>query len=377
MKVCMVSKHFHPYSGGLEARVLELARWLVARGDGVLVLTSHERGTQGREVLDGVEVRRSSVWFSLFNALFTPGVFVNLLKADCDLIDVNLPDPVNSVSAYIASILRGRPLFVTYHADIVKEGLRHVPFKVVYYPLLWLVLRRAARILVTSPDYAGSSPVLLGFMGKVVVAPSFVDVGRFRPGVGGSEVRVKHGLGGKPVVLFVGRLVEYKGVTYLLRAFAELVKEKDARLVVVGDGPLRRGLEDEAGALGVGGKVVFAGEVSGGELPGYYAACDVFALPSVTRQEAFGLVLVEAMSSGKPVVSTNFSGMPYVVGDAGLLVEPMNPSALKEALARILADGKYASGLGVVGRGRVEAMFSRDVVCSAVRSLYKSFARKD
>jgi glycosyltransferase involved in cell wall biosynthesis len=377
MKVCILSKHFHPYSGGLEARVLELARWLVEHGDEVLVFTSHEDDTVAFEVFDGVNVRRSNVWFTLFNALFTPGVAFNLMRADFDLIDVNLPDPVNSVSAYIGSLLKRRPLFVTYHADIVKEGLIHAPFKLLYHPLLRLILKRAKRVFVTSPNYAESSPVLADFMDKVVVAPSFVDITRFNPENSGSKVRVKHKLGDKPVVLFVGRLVEYKGVNQLLGAFKELVVGRESYLLIAGDGPLRQELEAEADALGITNSVVFTGRVGEEELPLYYAACDVFVLPSVTRQEAFGLVLVEAMASGKPVVSTNFSGMPYVVGDAGLLVEPGDPIALYKALEDVLGDRALASELGGRGRKRVLELFQRDVVCAAIKAVYKSTVHKN
>ncbi|MFH1055283.1 MAG: glycosyltransferase [Candidatus Altiarchaeota archaeon] len=372
MKVCMVSKHFLPYSGGLEVRVLELARWLVGKGEKVLVLTTHEPRTKSSEVVDGVDVSRSKVWFSLFNGPFSPGVLLDLLEREYDIIDVNLPDPVGSVWAYIASVIRGKPLFVTYHADILKDGIIFLPLKIIYGPLHWILLRRAVRIFVTSPNYAQSSAVLSGFMAKVVVAPSFVDLKRYNPSVDNSKVREKMGLSGRKVVLFVGRLVEYKGLDYLVEAAGML---SDAVFVIVGDGPLRGRLERKVLASGVK-NVLLAGHVGDGELSGYYGACDVFVLPSVTRQEAFGLVLVEAMACGKPVVSTNFSGMPYVVDGGGLLVEPRDAVALAEALGKILADSALASDLAEKGVKRVRDFFARDVVCSKISEIYKSSVRK-
>jgi glycosyltransferase involved in cell wall biosynthesis len=118
--------------------------------------------------------------------------------------------------------------------------------------------------------------------------------------------------------------------------------------------------------------VYFAGYVSDDDLLDYYMVCDLFVLPSVTRQEAFGLVLVEAMAFGKPVISTNFSGMPYVVGDAGLLVEPRNPKALVEAINKILSDPVLSAELGRRGRRRVEELFEREVVCKKIREAYTS-----
>lgn len=368
MKVCMVSKHFFPYAGGLEARVLELAKWLVEKKHDVQVVTAHEEGTLSEETVSGIKVKRSPDWFSLFNAPFNPGILTTLLRSDYDLIDVNLPDPVNSVFAYIGSVLRRKPLVVTYHADIVREGLFHLPFKALYYPILWLVLRRAQRILVTSPNYAESSSFLSGFMDKVTVASSFVDTQVFNPKVDGGGVRQELGIGNRKMVLFVGRLVAYKGLDYLIRASKEL---GDVVLVIVGEGQEEERLKDVAKEAGEG-NVVFTGLVGDDSLPQYYAACDVFVLPSVTRQEAFGLVLVEAMASGKPVVSSNFSGMPYVVGDAGLLVEPRDPGALAEAVNRLLGDDALSSKLGSLGRKRAVELFSIDAVCSIVEGVYKS-----
>jgi glycosyltransferase involved in cell wall biosynthesis len=367
MKVCLVSKHFIPYVGGLEVRVLGLARWLAGKGDSVIVLTSHERGTKSSEVIDGVVVRRSTVVLDVFNALFTPGILFDLIREEYDVIDVNLPDPVNSIFAYFASVLRRKPLFVTYHADIIREGIIYMPFKLVYAPLEWLVLKRARKIFVTSPNYASSSLSLKGFLSKTVVAPSFVEFGRYSRRTTKTDVRKTLSLGGK-MVLFVGRLVAYKGVEYLLDAAAEV---PDASFVIVGDGVLSDGLRQKAKELNLN-NVVFAGHVSDDDLPDYYLACDVFVLPSVTRQEAFGLVLVEAMAFGKPVISTNFSGMPYVVGDAGLLVEPRNPKALAEAVRKIISDPELAVKLGANGKKRVEELFEKDVVCKGIRETYLS-----
>jgi len=363
MKVCFVSKHYPPYAGGLENRVRDLGGWLIGRGVGVVVLTSHEGGTRGREVVDGVEVRRSHPWLSLFNAPFLPGTLLGLLREDYDLIDVNLPDPFGGLCALAASVLRGKPLTVTYHADIVRGGLLHLPFKLLYRPFEWLLLSRASRVFVTSPDYAASSPSMRGFMGKVVVAPSFIDPSKYHPGVDGRPVRSR--FPGRKIVLFVGRLVPYKGVDVLLEAASKV----DAVFLIVGEGPMEAALRGKSHGLS---NVAFEGRVGDDLLSSYYGGCDVLALPSVTRQEAFGLVLVEAMACGRPVVSSGFSGMPYVVGDAGLLVEPGDSKALSEALNRILSDPGLASELGGRGVCRVRELFTRDVVCEKIFSVYKS-----
>ncbi|MBD3387509.1 MAG: glycosyltransferase [Candidatus Altiarchaeales archaeon] len=377
MKACMVSKHFQPYSGGLEVRVLELARWLADRGEDVLVLTSHEQGTADVEDMHGFRVLRSRAWFSLSNALFTPGILLDLLKSDYDFIDVNLPDPVNSIFAFVASLLRGKPLFVTYHADIVRGGLMNVVFKLFYNPIQYLVLKRARRIFATSPNYAESSPAVSRFMDKVVVAPSFISPERFNTGVDALVLRRSLAASDEKLVLFVGRLVPYKGVDVLLEAFSKILGHVTARLIIIGSGELDGELKAKASNLGLEDHVNFRSEVGDGLLPKYYMACDLLVLPSVTRQEAFGLVLVEAMACGKPVISSDFSGMPYVVGDAGLLVEPGNPERLANAILRILSDDSYAENLGSKAVKRVGELFTRDVVCERILEVYKSGVVKD
>ena len=151
---------------------------------------------------------------------------------------------------------------------------------------------------------------------------------------------------GQPIVLFVGRLVPYKGVDVLLEA----LKGVDAAALIVGDGPLRAALEAQARALGVAEPVRFLGSVADEELAALYRACDVFVLPSVTRQEAFGVVQLEAMAAGKPVVSTDLgTGVGWVNrhGETGFVVPPRDPRrASRGASRRLLADADLQKSMG-------------------------------
>ena len=135
----------------------------------------------------------------------------------------------------------------------------------------------------------------------------------------------------KKTILFVGRLVPYKGVKHLIEAVKKI---KDTTLLIVGDGPLKAELQKQARDS----NIIFISNVSEKMLPQYYAACDLFILPSVTRQEAFGITLLEAMASAKPTITSNISGMPWVIGDCGLKIEPENPSALAKAIQSLLQD---------------------------------------
>ncbi len=182
-------------------------------------------------------------------------------------------------------------------------------YRLLYRPFLRAVLRRAARIIVSSPELVRHAVELQDFRDKCVVVPFGVDTQRL---VATDEVRARADVlrarHQTPILLFVGRLVPYKGVDVRLRALHGI----EATTLLVGAGPLRAMLETQARELGLSG-VRFLGAVSDAELTALYHAADLFVLPSVTRAEAFGVVQLEAMACGVPVVSTNLpSGVPWV-----------------------------------------------------------------
>jgi glycosyltransferase involved in cell wall biosynthesis len=377
MKICMVSKHFPPYAGGVESRVYELSKWMASKGENVTVLTSSELGAEKSEHIDGVSVFRSAIFLTFSNAPFTPGILCKLFSLDYDIVDLNLPDPLNAFFVFLASLVRRKPYVVTYHSDIVGRGFLGFLFT----PFEWLILSRASRIIATSPHYARQSKSLKCFLDKVEVAANFVDLRRFRTDIDCGDLRGGLLGGREKVVLFVGRLVPYKGLDVLIDSF-EILKDR-YRLVIVGVGPLENDLKKRS--LKLGDSVFFAGEVSSDELPKYYCACDVLVLPSVTSQEAFGIVLLEAMACGKPVIASDFSGMPYVVGEdgkkdlggfyegeGGLLFPPKDLLRLSDAISFILSEKGYCERLGRRGLNRVKLLFTYDAVCSHLLRIYKS-----
>jgi rhamnosyl/mannosyltransferase len=206
---------------------------------------------------------------------------------------------------------------------------------------------------------------------KCVVVPYGLDLQRYQatPALAARAEGLCHGLRG-PVLLFVGRLVQYKGVEVLLRALPGL----DAQMVIVGDGPLRDGLGRMARELGLIDRVRFVGQVTDEELLAWYYACDALVLPSISRQEAFGLVQLEAMLCGRPVVSTDLpTGVPWINQHehTGLVVDPGDAAALRRALVRLVCDADLRRRLGENARARAVSQFAADDMCRAAIRLYR------
>jgi glycosyltransferase involved in cell wall biosynthesis len=233
------------------------------------------------------------------------------------------------------------------------------------------VLDRADRILVASPAMRDTALQLEGYRHKCVVVPYGIEPAALaRTATTDRRARDLRARARGPLLLFVGRLVPYKGVDVLIRA----MRSVDAHLVVIGDGPLRAALEGLATDTRVGERVTFAGTVDDNEVLAHYHACDALVLPSVTRAEAFGMVQIEAMACGKPVVSTDLpSGVPWVNQhrESGLVVPPSDVEALSVALQTLTRDAALRETRGAGARRRVAAEFTAERMAGRTMALYE------
>jgi rhamnosyl/mannosyltransferase len=217
-------------------------------------------------------------------------------------------------------------------------------------------------------------PALVRYREKCRVVPYGIRVERFGNVAGlPASANVVGGVHARPRILFVGRLVRYKGVDVLLKALPGL----DVETVIIGNGPQRVSLEALARDLGVAGRVRFLGEVSDAELLACYQACDTFVLPSMTRQETFGMVQLEAMACGRPVVSAELgTGVSWVNQHerTGLIVKPGDVDDLRRALVRLLEDASLRERLGAGARARVMSQFTAERMWSRTRALYQEIS---
>jgi rhamnosyl/mannosyltransferase len=283
-------------------------------------------------------------------------------RSDADIIHIHLPNPI-AVLAYLASGHPGR-LVVTYHSDTVRQKILGALFE----PFLHQALRRSSAIIATSPDYRQTSLVLRRYLDRCHVIPYGIELDDFeqRDEAAAGKLREQYG---DRLVISVGRLVYYKGFEYLIRA----MKQVQGKLLIVGDGPLRADLEGLAQSLDLGGKVIFAGEIQNKSVIPYYHAADVFALASIARSEAFGIVQIEAMAAGLPVVNTKLdSGVPFVSlhDRTGLTVPPGDPDALAAAINRLLDAPDLRRSLGAAARTRARQEFNVATMGARTLDLY-------
>ena len=361
MRILQIGKFYPPHPGGMETHLEQLALRLREFAD-VRVLVSSADSRSVTERRSGVLVHRAGTVARFANASISPGLVKAIRHSHADIVHIHWPNPT-AVLAYLASGHKGR-LVVTYHSDIIKQRIPAL----VFHPILKAVLSRCAAVIATSPQYVNTSPVLRQFRNICHVIPFGIDPERFvhRDESAIDEVRRKYG---PRLVLAVGRLVYYKGFEYLVRA----MRSVKGHALIIGDGPLRDKLKALAVQCGVADRVTITGEQFVEDLVPYLQACDVFALPSIARSEAFGIVQIEAMACGKPVINTNLdSGVPFVSMDGftGLTVQPADPLSLARAINKLLDDDGLRSRYGAAARKRTFQEFNADTMIQRIWRLY-------
>jgi rhamnosyl/mannosyltransferase len=355
MHILQVNKLYAPWIGGVETVAQDIAEHFNGR-NGVTVtnLVCQPRGKRKLDMVNGVPTYRAGSWGIVSGMPISLDFFrlFRKLAADADVIILHQPFPL----AFVAYRFFGRKkkVFVWYHSDIVRQRLTKIPF----IPFIRFALGRADHIFVSNKAIIKSSSMLRDFSEKCRVIYFGIDPARFKM-TGDiqkkiAEIRQEFGT---PLVLSVGRLVYYKGFLYLIAA----MKGVPAHLLIVGSGPLKNILQKEIDELEIGEKVHIIDPVD--DLVPYYHACDIFALSSCEPSEVFGIVQIEALACGKPVVNTDLStGVPEVSidGITGRTVPIRDAGALGGALREILTNKEEYEKFSENAIAEVEKRFTKE-----------------
>ena len=378
MKLLHIYKDYFPILGGIENHVRILAEGQAQCGHQVTVLVTHPASTRTSLAHEnGVHVIRAGRLATVASTPLSLALPWQLLHEQPDVVHLHFPYPVGEVSQWL--LRRGRATVLSYHSDIVRQaGILRL-----YRPLLRRVLAAVDAIIIGSPPMRGSA-YLADHQAKLHLIPYGIPLARFtmRPAAE-TLVRLRERYliahmgqsasattSEPPLLLFVGRLRYYKGLDTLIRALPGI----PARLLVVGSGPMEAEWKALAEANDVSDRIAWLGEVPDADLPALYHLADLFVLPASHSSEAFGLVQVEAMAAGVPVVCTELgTGTSYVNrnGVTGRVVPPRDPAALAAAISELLADPAKRAAMASAARARVETEFEQTVMVERVLATYQ------
>jgi glycosyltransferase involved in cell wall biosynthesis len=353
--------------GGIPEVIACLAKGMLPRHQSS-VLVARNRGRRRRYALDGIQVEAVASLGTLFSSPIAPSFPFALTRSarQADLVAFHHPFPLNDIGVACA-IPRRTALVVHWHAEIVRQRL----LAGLVAPFIRRTLARAQRIIVSHPSLVSESPFLAGCSEKCLIIPFGIDVSYWTELNSSQQRRVAELRSQHPrLVVATGRLVRYKGFEVLIEALRQL----NATAIIVGDGPLRSDLLRGAQQRGVNQRVTLAGTLSRDDLKVHLHAARVYTLPSVSPEEAFGIVQLEAMAAGLPIVNTALpTGVPHVArhGLEALTVPPNDPAALAAAIRQLLDDLELARRLGSAGRERTIAEYNVDAFVTRTEEAYK------
>ncbi|WP_270816617.1 glycosyltransferase [Hungatella effluvii] len=365
IKILQVNKLYYPETGGIERTLQQISEGLNGVTD-LKVLVCQKKGKGSVDMINGVEVHRAGS-LGVISSVPISIPFIKYLRSmsrDREILQFHMPFPLGDLACLLSGY-KGK-VIAYWHSDVVKQK----KWMILYQPVMNLFLKRTDLIIVGAEGIAKGSTYLGPFMDKVKVVPFAVSDEILQAG----EIfinKCQEREDGPVRFLFIGRLVYYKGCSVLLEALAGL--NHKAELLIVGDGPLKEELVKKCSDLDINDKVSFLGHISDNEVHKCLERSDVFVLPSVERSEAFGLVQLEAMAYGLPVINTNLnSGVPEVSidGETGLTVEPNNSEELRDAMDWLISHPEERQEMGAKARKRLEHCFTQKLLVENIMNVY-------
>ncbi len=357
---------FYPVRGGVEKVEYDLMVGLSEQGVKCDMMCAASNGGNITTAINkNADLICCKSLFKYAATMISPSMIAQLRskRKSYNIVHIHHPDPMATL-ALILSGYKGR-VIMHWHSDILKQKM----LLKLYRPLQNWLLKRADLIVGTSPVYLKESPFLQEVQDKTVALPIGVDA---MPHEVEKTNAIKGQYPGKKIVFSLGRLVDYKGYKYLVKAAKYL---GDEYVVLIGGiGPLREDLQNEIDSLGLQERVKLLGFIEDDEVAAYYGACDLFCLPSIQKTEAFGIVQIEAMSLGKPVVTTKIpeSGVAWVNEDgiSGINVDTENAKQLADAIIEITANEETYKRYSKGALDRYNRLFTKELMISNCLDIY-------
>lgn len=367
--------HFGKYwrqDGGIETHVKTLCRGLAELGVEVVDLVSSMDKTASDFVVDGFRVVEAPTLGIHFSTSISPSMVAAARRLHkekpVDVVHLHFPDPMSHLASMV--LPKSIPRVISWHSDIVKQK----QLLKLYRPWQYRQIMQAAAVIVpTAAHFSSSTQISANYpLAKRHIIPYGLDYTQHTNtnAMAGTTDAIRQRSQGRFVVFALGRHVGYKGFDVLLEA----LQHTDAYLVLGGDGPLRGMLQAQAQQLGIADRVWFSGRLSAADMAACYQACDVFCLPSVTPNEAFGLVQLEAMACGKPVICTHLNNGVNAVnphGITGLTVPAKDARALAQAINTLKIDPALREKLGQQARSHALRNYSMLVMSDQHIQLYQ------
>ena len=368
MRILHISKYYYPYIGGVE----NICKYLV---EGMpqyetAVVCFNEGNKDVIEDVNGIKVYRVGTWINIARQALSLSYFTILKRAikefRPDIIHFHWANPFPA-AVLLTMMPKKAKLVIHWHMDIIKQKKIYPLIK----PIETALLKRADLIVVTSPQYRDASQPLQSFKNKVKILPNAIDEDNLILRNGDLEKinALKEKYANKPIIFFVGRHIQYKGLPHLLKA--EQFVKSDCVFIIAGNGPLTQELKASCHSS----RVYFVGRLSDEELKIHHYAASVFAFPSITKNEAFGVALAEAMYCGTPAVTFTIpgSGVNWVSlnGETGIEVPNCDDVDFAQAIDKLLTDKDLSKKYAENGIKRVKENFTIPVMTTTMEKYYK------
>jgi len=363
--------------GGTEIAAYNLAVQMAKRGNDIDVFTTSINSKNSIEIYPHMRIHRHATSFKIASANASLKLIYKPLNYDLDIVHAHSPIPYSDLPALMYAKRKKVPFLLTYQFDGQETGgsfMRNTGVSIYNKVFINRVLDSAEVIIATTRSYAEESPFLRNYLDKIVVIPNGINIDEVTTNLTREESRIKLGLPLKTkIILFFGSLVPYKGPDILLKAFKIIKKEfSEVKLIFAGRGQMLVELQNMAKKFDLEDDVIFLGFVEEEEKALYYKSADIFSLPSTNMAESFGIVNLEAMASGIPIVSSNLGGIPDIIKDEknGLLAKPHDHQSLANAILRLLKNDDLRLKMGDNGR-KMTKHYTWDKIAIETENLYK------